>query len=449
MGWLLVGQLVRQGIALVLIGLLARLVSLEAFGLVAMVVVFTAFLEMFQELGLSSAIIQHREPTEAQLATVFVITVALGAALSLLTAAAAPLVARFYGRPGLVTVTRLVGLNFLLVSLAHVPGALLRKSLQFKKVVCCDLVAVLASGAAGVTLALMGFGVYALVAKVLVESLALSVSLWALSGWRPRARPRLGSVGSMVRFGANMTGCGFLGYVARNADFMLIGRVLGAKALGPYSIAHRVTRMPVSRLTAQLSRVAFPAFSSVQDDDARMRRGFLELVGWISLASFPAMTGLVIVAPDAVSVLLGAKWLPAVVLIQVLALVGALASVTVNVAPIYRAKGRVHTQLRLEMIATPVLVAAFLLGLRRGVVGVACGYAVAQALLLPLKAHVAFRLIGLRWRDFYLAVRAPLRAAAVMGVVVTTLRALALSWLGLSQPALLAGEVTVGVVAYG
>lgn len=448
-GWLGVGQVASQAMSLCITGVLARLLLPEAFGLIGMVVVFTAFLELFQELGLSSALIQRQDTTEEQLSTVFFITVALGALLAALTAATGPLMAAFYKQPELTTIARLLGLGFFIQSFVHVHGALLRKALDFRKLVLIRVSASLVGGALGVTMAFLGFGVYALVFQGLARELWFSGAMWVTVRWRPTATFRLKSLGGMLRFGANLTGTALLEYLTRFVDYLLVGRFLGAPALGIYTMAYRIMLLPLRRVSSQLAQVAFPAFSSVQHDKPRVRRGFLEMAGSIALVSFPAMMGLLIVAPEAVPVVLGDKWLRAVFLIQVLAVPGALQSVAGPAAHLYRSQGRTDLQFRVGLVTTPVTLAAFAIGLRWSIEGVAVCYTLAQLLVIPVKCRFAFGLVGLSFREMYRSLRGPLLASVSMAALVLAYRLLAIRLLGPSVLVLLCSEIALGVVAYG
>ena len=447
--WLGFNQVYRQGMSLLVMGILAHHLGPEAFGLIGMVVVFTAFLEIFQEIGLSQAVIQRKDVTEEQLATVFWITVACGVTLAGMTALASPLIAAFYSEPELVRIARWLGLSFVINSFTHVHGALLRKALAFRKLTLINMAGHLVTSATTITLAYRGFGVYALVFQSLVGGTINLVLMWACVRWRPKARPRLASVKSLIRFGANVTGTGILAYANASMDYLLIGRFLGASALGLYTIAYRIMLMPVRRVTSQISQVAFPAFAAVQDDKPRVCRGFLQMTSNISLVVFPAMAGLLVVAPEAVPVLLGDQWRRSILIVQVLALTGALQAVTSTIWTIFRSQGRADLQFQYGIFATIVTVAAFAIGLRWNIEGVAVAYTISQALVMPPRCRFAFGLIDLSFSDYYRSLRAPLIASAFMTAVVLMFRLLILRMGILSMSTLLVGEIALGVVTYG
>lgn len=447
-GWLGAGQVVSQVISLGVTAVLARLLLPEAFGLVGMVVVFTALLEMFQDLGLTSAVIQRQDVTEEQLSTVFVITVATGALLAGLTAAVGPLIAAFYSEPELATVAKLMGLGFLIQSFVHVHAALLRKALRFRKLVLIRIGSAVCGGAVGITSALLGFGVYALVFGGLARELVFSAVMWATVSWRPSAKFRLRSVGSLLRFGGNVTGAGVFVYLRWNAANLLVGRFLGAGALGIYALAQRIMFLPLRRVSVQLSQVAFPAFSSVQHDRPRVARGYLQMARMVAFIVFPAMGGLLLVAPEAVRVVLGEKWLRAVFLIQVLAVPGALQCISGPLTHVLRSQGRAKLHFHYEIFATALTLAALVMGLRWGIEGVAACYSVSQVLLSPIMCYLAARLVGMTFRDFWRALRAPLLGMVTMAVVVLAYRVSAIRVAHLSMLPLLCSEVALGIAVY-
>lgn len=446
--WLGVGSVYRQFASLLVTGILARLLMPEAFGLVGMAAAFTAFIEIFQEFGLSHAVIQRKDITDEQLSTIFVVTVCLGAVLGGVTVLASPLVAAFFGEPELSTITKLAGLGFFIGSFVHVHAALLRKALDFRKLVVLGMISTLVSSAVGITLALLGFGVYALVFKGMSGGVVSVALMWLFVRWRPRAAPRLSSVKSMLGFGGNVTGTYIVSYFREQAHYLIIGRLLGASALGFFVMAFRIMLLPLRRITSKMSQVAFPTFSAISDDKRRVRRGFTQMTNKIALASFPAMAGLFLVAPEAVSVVLGEKWRPCIFLLQVLALTGALESVTAAVWTIFRSQGRADLQFRYEVVSTIVVVGAYVIGLRWGIKGIAVAYTIAQSILIPVKCRLAFRLIGLSFGQFYRAVRTPLLATLVMIPLVLAFRVFGLVVADLPKSLLLCGEMALGGIAY-
>jgi len=447
-GWLGAEQVYTQVLSILLTGILARLLSPEAFGLVGMVVVFTAFLELFQEVGLGAAVVQRKEVTDEQLSTVFAVTAGLGAALSLLTFGLAPAVAAFYREPRLTLVARLLGLNFLIGSLVSVHGALLRRALDFRKLVLLRMGVSVFSGGVGIALAVAGFGVYALVLRSLCSNVLTVGTMWLIVPWRPRAWPRLGSIRGLLRFGGNVTGFSILNYIGRNADRLLIGRFLGPAALGIYAFAYNIMLLPLRRVVWVIAQPAFAAMSAVQDDAARVRRGFLQLTRFIAFLSLPAMLGIFVVAPEAVNVVLGEKWRRGIFVIRVLALTGALQSVTSGVGLLFRSRGRPDIQFRFQLFATPAVLGAFALGMRWEIEGVAVCYSLAQALLVPVMCYLGFRLVGLSFWRYMRAIGGPLVAALAMAALVWVYRGLALGLVRMPRAAVLVSEIGLGAVLY-
>lgn len=447
-GWLAFGQAARQITGLVVTAVLARLVLPEAFGLVGMVVALTGFLEVFQEVGLGAAVVQRQDITEEQLSTVFFITVACGLALTAIAAALSPLVAAFYGRPELRHLTMLLGLNFFMVSLMGVHSSLLRKAMDFRTLTLIGVSISVLSGVVGVIMAYMGMGVYALVGQTLVREFLTVATTWAIVRWYPKVRPRLGSVKELMTFGANVTGLEVLYYLQKSMDMVLIGRFLGAALLGIYTMATSVLIMPVRRVTSVLTQVAFPTFSAIQGDLPRIRRGFMQMLSVVSSASMPMMAGILVVAPEAVAVLLGPRWQRAAFLMRVLAVIGVLESLAALVSPIFKSLGKVRLQLCLSTVTTTLILCSYLIGIRWEIEGIVIAYAICRVVTLPLVCGFAFRLIGLSVHDFFRSVRGALGCALAMTLVVLAYRYVAMRFLAVPALPLLITEISLGVVAY-
>ncbi len=449
--WIGAGQLYGQFLQLVVFGTLTRLMAETEFGLLVAVGAFTAFMEIFQELGLTLAVIQRKDVTEEQLSTVFAVTVGLGAAIAALMAlVVAPLAVRCYGEPRLLTITALLGLPFLIGSAAQVPSALLRKRLAFSRVVGVGIVSATIGSAVGIWAAFQGFGVYALIIRSLTTGTLRTVGLCAVGGWVPTCMPRLRSALGLFRFGAFATASSLLGWLHNWADKILVGRYLGLSLLAYYHLAFRIMWLPMRKVTQHVTQVAFSAFSAVQDDKARVRRGFADMSKKLGLVSFPMLIGLFAVAPEAVKVFLGPKWDRdmAMLLIRIMAVPGCLVAVGESVWTIFRSQGRPDVQFKFDCVSTAVLIGAFIYGFRWGVVGVAASYGLARAVLSFPKCGLAFRLIGFKWRDYWAALRTPIFATLGMAAAVFGYRAYAHSFGATPWLLLFVAEITVGAIAY-
>src|SRR5579885_298881 len=413
--WSVLSQVVRLFTRTGTMIVLTRLIAPREFGLMSMAAVFTGFLDLFTELGTTSALIQKDTLTPRLLSTTFWANIAFGFLAGGATFATAPLVAAFYGQPRLVPVLELLSVGFAITSLSLVQRALRSRELAFRNISIAEAVAAIAGSAAAIALAAAGYGVYSLVGLVIVMSAVTTLLLWLMSDWRPTAEFALGDLRSISGFSANLMAYNIVNYLGRNVDYLLIGRFLGAQQLGYYTLAYNLLLFPVQYVTLTVGRVTFPVYASIQDDNRRLANAYLRVAGTLAALSFPLMLGLLAVCDVFVRTVYGARWAPAIPVVAILAPVGLIQSISAMNGSVYKAKGRADLMLRVGGGFSAVAVASFFLGLRFGMVGVAAAYAVTAIVLFgyPLFS-IPLRLIGLRFADLLRAIRYPLAASVTM-----------------------------------
>lgn len=415
-------QAARQILQIGITAILARLLTPADFGVLAMVTVFTSFIALFSELGLGAALVQRKGVTEAHLSTAFWMTLLAGAALMILTMASSPLVAWFYGRDRLTPIVLVISVNFLIGATGAVPQALLQRNMEFGRLALIENGALLGSGLAAIFLAWRGWGVWSLVGQSVV-SVSLTAGLaWSLSGWRPRWLFRRSCLRELWGFSSHLLGFNVLHYAARNLDNLLIGKFLGATALGYYTLAYRLMMLPLQNVSWVLGRVLFPAFARIQTELARVRHNYIRLIRYISLLTFPMMAGMAVVAPELIRILYGNQWERAIFLVRVLCLVGLLQSVGTTVGTIYLSQGRSDIMLKWNLFFVPIVCSAILVGLRWDVEGVAVAYATVGIVFWYVPHFIANRLIDLDARTFLRALVPAGAAAAIMALLLSIWR---------------------------
>jgi PST family polysaccharide transporter len=231
----------------------------------------------------------------------------------------------------------------------------------------------------------------------------------------------------------------------RNADSLLVGRVLGAGPLGHYSMAIQLMLYPLQQVSSVFVRVLIPTLMHLRDELPRLRTAYLKAVGCIALVTFPVMGGLFAVADDFVQVAFGPAWSDMTPLVKILAWVGMFQSIGTTVGTLYLATGNPKLALRVTMIGAPVLIGGMAGGLPWGTVGVATGYAIANLVFSYYSFTTAFRLVGLSVADFRRELAPPLGCTLAM-VAIVMLASRVLS--PLDAPHRLAVSVLIGVLAY-
>ncbi len=371
----------------------ARIVAPECYGLLGMAIVITGFLQVFQSLGFGTALIQRKQISDALTSSLFYVNMAVSTLMAVGLAVGAPLFSWIYGDPRVGPVVAVLSVTFIISGLSLVPSALLTRRMAFQRLAWVEIAVSAVRAVAVIALALAGWGVWALVWSSVAGVVVHTILLYMVSDWRPRWLFRWAEVRSVLGFGANLTGFSIFNYFARNADKFIIGAFLGATPLGYYSLAYRILLFPRDAITGVLTRVLFPAFCKMQDDDARLKAAYLRVCGAIAFLTFPMMLGMMVVARPFVEVVLGPKWLPAIPLIYLLAPLGMIQSILGTVGQIYLAKGRANWMFRLVVITGTLHVCGFLIGVNWGVLGVATAYCTTSLLMIPLHLWYVSRLL--------------------------------------------------------
>ena len=377
----------RQGLQFVISIGLARLLTPEEFGTIALLYLFVGLASAFVDSGFSSALIQRQDITHTDESTVFWFNLGMGAAMAAGLWLLAPWIAVFFGLPILVPLTYVLAINLLISSLGAIHGTLLNKKLDFKTSMKIGAIATTVSGALGIAMAWKGYGVWALALQTLAATILTTVLLWVIHKWRPKLEFSLASARKLFGFGGYLLVSGLLDVAYNRIYTLLIGKFYGVRDLGFYNRADGTKQLPVSVLTGILSRVAFPIFSAAANDKEKLHRGVRHALRGMMLVNVPMMLGLMVTAEPVVQVLFGAQWLPAVPILQVLCLAGIFWPLHVINLNVLTAQGHAHLFFRLEIIKKIAGTIFLVAGAAFGVMGIAWSQVVFGLLAFALNAH--------------------------------------------------------------
>ncbi|SEK80629.1 polysaccharide transporter, PST family [Pseudoxanthomonas sp. GM95] len=364
--------------------LLARLLSPEDYGLMAMVTALVGICEILRDFGLSSAAIQAKSLSNAQRDNLFWVNSAIGLGLGLTVFAGAGLIADFYHEPRLVAVAQVMSVTFLLSGMNTQYRAHLSRGLQFGRLAMSDVGGQTLGLISGVLAALAGWGYWALaIQQVVGGAVGLIISAIA-SRWLP-GRPHRGvPMRDFLTYGTNLMAAQMLGYVSQNIGQVVIGYRTGAEALGLYNRAFQLLMMPLNQINAPATTVALPVLSKLQDEPGRydifLLRGQTVLVHVVvAIFAFACAQ-----ASPLITIFLGEKWQPAVIIFQVLAVGGIFQVVAYASYWVFLSKGLAGSQLVYAVIARLLIIACIFGGAYWGALGVAAGYSLGLALTWPL-----------------------------------------------------------------
>jgi O-antigen/teichoic acid export membrane protein len=304
--------------------------------------------------------------------------------------------------------------SFVLAALGQTQAALLTREMSFRSLELRTIAATLVGAAAAVSLAVTGFGPWAIIAQVICTSAASTLMLWTVSPWRPRFTLSRDSLRTLGSFGFKTLVIRVLLYVNLNGDNLLIGRYIGSVALGVYAVAYNVMLLPTSRITAPARDVLYAAFVRLQDQPRRMGEVWLRVNSLTASLLIPAFLGLAVTAPDFIPVVLGRRWDAAIPVLQFLSLGGVAQSLQAFNGQVYQALGLPGLFLRFMFFSSGVTFSAFVIGLHWGVAGVAASFATARTIVLFANTIQLSRLVELGlWRTIRSCVAVVWRAGAM------------------------------------
>jgi PST family polysaccharide transporter len=301
------------------LALLARLLNPAEFGLMAIGASFAAVATLFSNSGLSQTLVQRQELRSVHISTAAVFSGAMGLVLCLLTILVAPAAEAFFRMPVLAEVLSVLSLSFALQVLAIVPQALLMRAMKFRTLAAIDLLSyALGYGVVSCTLAWLGFGVWALVAGTIAQAAIATASAFERAAYRLSLRFSLIAFKELLGTSLWFSSAGIANLVAQQASNLIVGRMLGAEALGFFSRSYQLMSIPARAMGRATQYVIFPSLSRIQDDRERLRRAFLRGTRITALVGIPASALVPLFTPEIVSILFGHRWMAVVPLLTVL-----------------------------------------------------------------------------------------------------------------------------------
>ncbi|MER9198450.1 lipopolysaccharide biosynthesis protein [Mesorhizobium sp. M0933] len=379
---------------------LARLLVPEDFGLVASVGPIVAFVGLLQNLGLQQAVVQRKDISTEQLNQVFWISALVGMGSAVVVACLAPAIAAFYGDQRMVGITIGSALPLLLGSLAAVPLALMNRHLRFGQLALNDVITAAAGLATTAIAAYAGLGYWSLVIGPAVSAVVALAAAWQVARWTP-SRPDLKVDTDILSFGANLTGFNLANFFSRNLDNILIGKYSGAIELGYYDRAYKLLLFPLQNINQPLTRVMVPLLSRIHEDKARFRDIYVRTNWMLAAITMPGIAALTLTSDQVVGLLFGERWTAVAPIFAWLGIASLIQSVSSTTGWIFICQGKTKTMFHWGIYSSLTTVAAFIIGLHWGAVGVAAAYAISGYVLrVPVLAVLVHRVGPVTAADF-------------------------------------------------
>ena len=397
--------------------IMARLLEPRDFGLVGMVTAVIGVLNLFRDFGLSTATVQRATITQEELSALFWINILVGVILTVLSFAIAPFIAVFYHEPRLVGITAVLASGFLFNAAGVQHSAILQREMRFTALAAIDIGSLLISSVVGITMALKGFGSWALVGVAVGSPIVSTTCLWFCARWLPGRPRKQDGVRPMMRLGGLITLNGLIVYVAYNLDKILLGRYWGAGTIGIYGRAYQLVNIPTDNLNSAVGGVAFSALSRLQTEPGRLSSYFLKGYSLVVTMTLPVTMACALFANDLILVLLGPKWQGAIAIFRLLAPTILIFAVINPLGWLLYSLGLVGRSVKIALVIAPLVAVGYIVGLPYGPKGVALAYSTAMALwVLP---HIAWSIrdTGISFGDIMCAVGRPAVAGLVAAAV--------------------------------
>lgn len=398
--------------------ILARLLTKDDFGVVGFAITTITFLEVLS-VGTGPALVYY--PLENRMTTTtFWLAQAIGVVLFLFSWALAPLIAGFFRDDRVIWVVRMLALTFPINALGDIHSSLLQKRLAFEKIFVPEFLLAIVKGGISIVLAVLGWGAWSLIWGQILGSLAWSITFWVVEAWRPSLQFDFHLARLTLDYGVKYISANIISMIVLNMDYLLVGRYLGAAALGVYTLAFRLPDLLILQIANLLGKVLFPLYARMRDVPGSLAQGFLTTTRYVSLITVPLGLGLALVVRPLVMVIFSDKWVEAIPVIQAIAIYVVFTSFAYNAGSAYKAEGRPQVITWLETARMLILLPALWWATTEAKSIIAVGWAQAIVALLAsiFDLFVASRLLGLPMRKLGVALRPAIISGALMSVVV-------------------------------
>lgn len=403
---------------------LARLLTPSEYGLVGMAMVVVAFARMFMEAGLSTATVQKDSISHEQISTLFWINLFIGLFLGLCVLASSPLVARFYERSELTAIIAALSLTFFINGLVIQHEALLRRHMRFSTLAVISIAAEAMTLCVTLILAFFGWRYWAIVGGTITTAFTRSLGMFLFCRWIPGRMRKGTGVREMLKFGRNLTVTNFFTYFSLNLDNILIGKFIGANALGIYGRAYRLFMMPVTQIRMPVTNVAIASLSVLKEQPNRYIKYYQRLLNLMGTVTIPLTVYCIIEADFIIRLLLGPQWLEVIPVFRILAIAGIIQPVAETQGIVLLTFGFSDKYLYYGMANTIIKVIAIVTGLSFGIEGVASGYVVASYAIFIPSLFYCFHKTPITVTLFLKTLIAPILISVLSTIIVISVRSL-------------------------
>lgn len=359
--WSFADNIASSGITFLVGLILARLLSPDEYGIMAIITIFIAISNSIVDSGFSNALIRKTNIKSVDYNTVFYFNLVVSFILYLTLYISSPAIGSFFKEPILVELTRIIGWILIINALAIIPRTILVRNVDFKTQTKVSLISSISSGIIGISMAVSGMGVWSLVGQQFSRQLLNTIFLWIYCKWFPIWEFSMKSFKEMFNFGSKLLISGLINTIYQNVYYLIIGRFYTSAQLGQYTRAEQFNTIFSSNLTSVIQRVSYPVLSCIQDEPSRLREAYRKVIKMTMFVTFACMLGLAAVAKPLIIILIGEKWSISARFLQIICFSGMLYPLHAINLNILQVKGRSDLLLKLEVLKK--IIAIFPIGL--------------------------------------------------------------------------------------
>lgn len=361
-GWSAIDNVAQMGVTFLVSIVLARLLSPDDYGLLGLITIVTAVCTTLVNGGFTTALIRKKDITEDDYNTAFIVNLALSLLLYAIVYASSPFIADFFKREELVSLTRVASLGLIAGALSLVPQTRLTKRIDFKAQTKITLIASVTSGVLGIAMALLGFGVWSLVAQTLSNQVLRTILLWAIDRWIPKFRFSKASFQELFGFGWKIMLSGLLDTVWKELYQVVVGKFYSPATLGQYTRGKQFSQLLSSNLTNVVQRVTYPVLSNIQDDKERMVSAYRRIIKTTMFITAVGMFFLGAISEPLLYCLIGPKWHEAATYLPLICISGSLYPLHAINLNMLQVQGRSDLFLGLEIIKKIIALGPLFIG---------------------------------------------------------------------------------------
>ena len=416
--WNFGGRIIVRILSLGVGILMARILTPEDFGIVAVAMVVWEMIALLGQMGLAAKLIHQQENVPEYANATFWLNIFVNTAIAVFAVAVAPLAAGFYNNPASQPIIQILAAGFILSAVGNTHSTLLQKSMAFKALSILDIGLTLLKNLLAVGMVLGGFGFWSLILPELFIRPVRIIALWRLEPWRPRFSLGLGYWRDIFGFGKFVFGTTLVRYLNINGDFLIIGKVLGTASLGLYKFGYGMANWPIENIVWVFGKVMFPAFAHLQNDIKEMQRLYLKITETLTIIAFPLLIGLMATADLVIPAVYGEKWRPAVLPLKIIVAFTTVRTIATLGGQILLALGLPGKEFKMNAYQVIPLLSAVLVGSRFGIVGVAAGMSLVLSGFAIWFIFITNRAMDLKMKNLFKAVTPALVSSGIMWLVI-------------------------------